>query len=193
MALDTQALMSKPPSPHATARRYWSGCRCADCLRAHNEYCRANHQTKRGNPIVPADAARDHLRALQAAGVHVDAVSALLGMNRRDVMQIRAGRWPRIRQKRERAILDLDSSAVSSNGFVPAAKTRARMAAISKAGLSQKEIGRRLGLRSKPRIARAAVVRATKAEQVRQLYAEIVLWPKRKPRRMTLDKPNRSE
>lgn len=178
--------MPKQKSPHGTARRYWSGCRCQECLAAHNDYCRAKHterQSKRENPIVSAQAARLHLLMLKREfRVTIDAVVEATGIRRAPLMQIRNGRWKGIRRERERVILAVGAEARKFVGMVAATKTRELLAKISAAGLSQKKIGKRLGLRSKPRMARKPFVRVEKARAVEELYRHVRTTPKAAPK-----------
>lgn len=170
--------MRRPKSPHGTARRYWSGCRCADCLTAHNDYCRANHRAKRGNPVVDAGEVRAHLVALQEQGVYVDAVALETGISRRDLIQLRNGRKANLRKKRADDILAVGPSAAERNGEVPAGPTVKRLRRILRV-LTQRQVGERLGLKSKIHLPRADVVRASNARRIRLLYGEVILRPRR--------------
>lgn len=128
---------------------------------------------------MTAQAARLHLSMLKREfRVTIDAVVLATGIGRTPLMQIRNGRWKRIRREREQAILAVGAEARQFVGMVASTKTRQLLAKISAAGLSQKKIGKRLGLKSKPRMARKAFVRVEKAHEVEELYRHIRSTPK---------------
>jgi hypothetical protein len=108
-------------------------------------------------------------------GITAYAVALELGIQPSRVMQIRNGRQKNIREARLRLILDIGREAKTLTGMVPAEQTRERLKAISATGLGQKKIGKLLGLRSKPRIARKEFVQADKASAVRRLYHQVVM------------------
>lgn len=64
---------------HGTLSCYKNGCRCSECRAANAEYNREyKRRTTRGHPTTPlvgADAARAHVRALQAAGMPTDRIA----------------------------------------------------------------------------------------------------------------------
>lgn len=154
---------------HGTRLRYaWGpsqdgqrgrGCRCADCTEAN----RADHAHRermiaygRWQPFVDAGPAREHIRALGAAGIGWRRAAELAGLSASAVGLLlygrpgRDGQPPsrRIRPETEQKILAVRPGLETLGGgaVVDATGARRRLQALVAAGHSQARLGERLGI-----------------------------------------------
>jgi transcriptional regulator with XRE-family HTH domain len=178
---------------HGTRARYvmgegpgkMPGCRCGPCTAANREY--ASHRGRqqvygRWQPGVDAEPAREHLRALSAAGIGWKQAARLSGLSTGVVSKLLYGigeRPPtrRIRPATEQRILAIPVAAPSlaRAAVVDATATRRRLQALVARGYSQAVLARRLGiLRSNFSQITAGQVTAATERDVAGLYDQ--LW-----------------
>jgi hypothetical protein len=123
------------PCPHGSHLRKDSGKVCSKC-----------RQRLVWNGLVPANAARHHLRMLSKHGVGYKTVADAAGLANSVVGAIMRGKKKCIRAKTERAILEVDEGAMADHGLVdagPVWEMIDRM--VRKHGFTRTEIARRLG------------------------------------------------
>lgn len=112
-------------APHGTRTRYLHRkCRCEPCREANSAYAAARYRNSaRPNPLVPATAARKHLRLLNRHGVGIDSVSDVTGLGTSPLQQLRAGRRERVTLKTEQLILGVTIDAYAGGARIPARRT----------------------------------------------------------------------
>lgn len=158
---------------HGTRARYVAlKCRCHPCRAANAAYQRTR-ASQPGNPLVPADKAREHLAALSAQGVGRHAVQAASDVSGSVLADIISGAKPRIRAETERRILEVDAGAIADGALVPAAETRAAIREMLLLGLTKTEIAERLGYKTGALQLTRPRVTARNAFRVRRLLAEV--------------------
>ncbi len=163
------------------------GCRCASCTEAN----RLDHQHRarmrlygQWQPYVDAAPAREHARALSAAGIGRRRVADLAGISGGAVSRLLFGgpgdRPPtrRIRPETEARILGVKvaPAALSPGATVDATGTRRRLQALVACGYSKERLAARLGVTGgnlATSMEREQVIAATE-RAVRALYDE--LW-----------------
>jgi hypothetical protein len=161
--------------PHGTRARYAAKCRCDECRTANREYARRRtRQVIRGirNPIVPADAARKHLRQLAAAGIGTWAVADVTGLSRGVIQQVRMGQQTQLRLRSEELILGVDKRAISDSTLVSAAPTWRILDGLVSDGYTKTQLAKWLGLARAIQFRRDRVTAKT-ALRVRKLAAAI--------------------
>lgn len=94
---------------HGTRAGYAKGCKCDDCTEANNTYNRRNDTN--GTDLVPATAARGHLRLLEGRGAVVKAMARAADLNVKTVTEVKDGTLVRVRPETEQAILTLTLQA----------------------------------------------------------------------------------
>jgi hypothetical protein len=164
------------------------GCRCTPCTQASRQA--EDHRTRmklygQWQPYVDAGPAREHLRALAAAGIGWRRAAELAGVATGAVSKLLYGgpgdRPPSrgIRPETERKLLAVRAApeSLSAGARTDAGGTRRRVQALVAAGYSQAILAGRLGIqRSNFRLATCDQVTAGTARAVRELYDE--LWDK---------------
>ena len=143
--------------PHGTRSRYGvEGCRCPACTAAASRYQHRlkriqleEHYGARPSRFVDPVEAQDHLLKLQAAGIGSKQVSALCGISRSAVNEIRNGCRARIRRQTADAILGvcLDEHC-TPHALVDAKPAHRAVERMQRAGLTKKEIAHALGCQS---------------------------------------------
>ena len=183
-------------SAHGTRARYVGGpdengrpggCRCASCTEGN----RLDHAHRarmklygRWQPYVDAAPAREHVRALSAAGVGWKRAAKLAGVSTGSMSRLLFGgpgdRLPsrRIRPETERRLLAvrITPAALSPGARVDATGTRRRLQALVACGYSKSRLAARLGVQGgnlATSMERDQVTAATE-RAVRALYDE--LW-----------------
>lgn len=172
-----------------TRSRYnFAGCRCAECTEAQRVYHadrRRKVAYKRWNPWVDAEPARQHVKALQAAGLGRARIGELAGMDQCAIWRLEHGNPKRgklppfqIREDTADRILAVTASleTLAAYATVDATGSRRRLQALVAVGWSQRRLAARLGvdptnmtsLMKRPRVL------ATRARAIRELYEE--LW-----------------
>lgn len=134
--------------PHGDRLRYMAGCRCPACRGANTAYERMRARARKaglGNPIVPADEARAHLKALSAAGVGRQTVADATNISSAIVQMIAAGTREKIRMATARKILAVTPDCKADGTRIDAAPTWALIHALIKAGDTKLSIARALG------------------------------------------------
>ena len=171
------------PAEHGQAG---AGCRCTPCTdanRATGAHRERMIRYGRWRPYVDAGAAREHLRAVTAAGIGWKRAAQLAGVSTGAMSKLLyggpGGRPPsrRIRQETERKILAIRPAPelLSAGARTDATGTRRRVQALVAVGYSQATLAARLGIqRSNFRLATCDQVTAVTARAVRELYDE--LW-----------------
>lgn len=133
---------------HGTRAKYVCGCRCDACRTANRMYARKRAKTRifhGGNPLVPAEPARLHLRRLSRDGVGRRAVERASGVPNSILLEIRTKRKAMIRRSTEKRILDIGLEALADHALVPADKTWKRINELIEEGFTKAELARRLG------------------------------------------------
>jgi len=173
------------PDEHDRAGR---GCRCTPCTQANRQA--EDHRARmklygQWRPYVDAAPAREHLRALAAAGIGWRRAAQLAGVASGAVSKLLyggpGGRPPSrgIRPETEQKLLAVRAvpESLSAGARTDAAGTRRRVQALVAAGYSQAILAGRLGIqRSNFQLATCDQVTAGTAQAVRELYDE--LWDK---------------
>jgi transcriptional regulator with XRE-family HTH domain len=179
---------------HGTRARYvmgegpgeTPGCRCAACTEANRAYASQRERQQvygRWQPRVEAGPAREHLRALSAAGIGWKRAAELSGVSTGAVSKLLFGgpgdRPPsrRIRPETAQKLLAVPLAGPSRApaAVVDATATRRRLQALVARGYSQAALAARLGIqRSNFGQAVAGKVTAATERAVSDLYDE--LW-----------------
>ena len=133
------------------------------------------------HPTVDASATRQHIAALRATGVSLEAIGDTAGLWRNTIAAIAHGRIQRIRARTAEAVLRVTADIITAHSTVAvcAVGTRRRLQALVAIGWPQRHLAQRLGMtgsnfgamlygRSTPR------VRAATAHAVTALYDR--LW-----------------
>jgi len=179
---------------HGTRARYvmgegpgkTAGCRCDACTAANRAYAAQRERQQaygRWAPRVDAGPAKEHLRALSAAGIGWKRAAELSGVSTGAVSKLLFGgpgdRPParRIRPETEQKLLavPLAAPSLAAAAVVDATATRRRLQALVARGYSQAALAARLGIqRSNFGQAAAGKVTAATERAVSDLYDE--LW-----------------
>ena len=162
--------------PHGQRLRYMAGCRCTECRAANTAYeCHriAERKAGRGNGIVSAAAARNHLAKLSSTGVGRRTVQAVTGVADTVLVDLIAGRKTRIRAETERRILGVTTRAAADKALIDAGPTWKLLEELLADGYSKADLARQL-LRAKPalQIGRSKVTVRT-AFEVERMYARL--------------------
>ncbi len=163
--------------PHGTRLRYISGCHCVPCRAANSRYECARAAARRAGDwrgIVPADAARAHLKQLSRMGVGYKSVAAASDVAPSILFAIRSGAKTRIRASTERRILAVDGAAIADHALVPAGPTWKRIRELLDEGFSKAELARRLGYQTPALQLRRGQVLAASAAKVERFYRLMV-------------------
>ena len=162
--------------PCGTRAKYVSGCRCMVCRAANSRYQTERERRKKetgGNPLVDAEAGREHLRALSKRGIGYKTVSDYSGVGRSTVFQVMTGAKRRVRKATLDAILAVDRSCIAGGTLVKAGDTWRRINWMLEEGFTKREIARRLGAKTPAlQIGRKLVTGAT-AVRVERLERQI--------------------
>jgi hypothetical protein len=138
--------------PHGTRIRYMTGCRCVPCRAANSRYSSARELARKNGDraeIVSASRARRHPETLARHGIGRYVAAEACGLNPRRIAEIRSGKKTNIRKRTERAILSVTLDARGANTLVDAQPVWAQIERLLSEGLTQRELARRLGSRSK--------------------------------------------
>lgn len=181
--------------PHGTRARYvsgpgpgkGSGCRCNACRAANRTQARHRERQilyDRWAPYVDAGPAREHVRALSAAGVGWKRAAELAGVSSGAVSRLLYGgpgdRAPsrRIRPQTAAAILAIrpTAQAFAPGALVASTGIRRRLQALVATGWSQARLAGHLGLTPSNfgAMMRSGQVTAGTAQAVRDMYDR--LW-----------------
>lgn len=128
--------------------RYLGGCRCAACRAANSAYETQRARARaagESNGIVPADKARAHINALQAAGVGLRSISTAADVPYNIIGGISRGERPRLRAQSERKILAITTAAAADHALVPAGLTWKLLDELIAAGHTRKSLATALG------------------------------------------------
>lgn len=169
--------------PHGTRVKYMGGCKCVDCRAANTKYelRRAVHRaTGRGNGLVPADAAREHLLMLSREGVGRRTVAALTKVAITTLQLIKAGQRKNLRAMSEKKILAVTPDNIRGRALVRAAPTWAIIRYLVDEGYTQTEIATRLGMGRTLQF-RGKWIAETTANKVKALFDELELGAEIEP------------
>jgi hypothetical protein len=111
---------------HGVRARYVQGCRCQPCTIANRTYARENARAAArgdGNPLVPADIARKHLRRLSRQGVGYKTAADAACVATSVVAKIVSGERTQIRRKTAQRLLAVTRMAAGEATLVPAGRT----------------------------------------------------------------------
>jgi hypothetical protein len=149
---------------HGTRARYNSArCRCVECRAANARYESA--RSKRDpNPLVSADAVREHLRALTDAA----------DVSRSTLADVRRGENRYIRQQAATRILCVDQQAAADHALVPARETWRLLRELISAGYRRGDLAQRLGNKVPALQLRRGMVLARTALKVQRLHAALM-------------------
>ncbi|OQO89903.1 hypothetical protein B1813_18860 [Saccharomonospora piscinae] len=185
--------MTTKVRPHGSRAKYvHEKCRCDDCRRAIREYERwRTRQAAYGRiELVDAEPVRQHIRALQAAGMGPRRIAALAGLHPNVLRKIlygdpRRGQAPtkRVRPHNARRILAVRASldVLGASVLVDGTGTRRRLQALIALGWSQARLAEQVGMlpTNFGRTLRCERVRADTARTVRALYER--MWDQAPP------------
>lgn len=160
--------------PHGDRLRYMAGCRCPACRGANTAYERMRARARKaglGNPIVPADEARAHLKALSAAGVGRATVAQATDISGAIVQMIAAGIRERVRLATARKILAVTPDCKADGTRIDAAPTWALIQELLKAGDTKLSIARALGQQGSGLQLSRHTVTVRNADKVRRHHA----------------------
>lgn len=160
--------------PHGDRLRYMAGCRCPACRGANTAYERMRARARKaglGNPIVPADEARAHLKALSAAGVGRATVAQATDISSGIVQMIAAGTREKIRLATARKILAVTPDCKADGTRIDAAPTWALIHELIKAGDTKLSIARALGQQGAGLQLSRRTVTVRNADKVRRHHA----------------------
>ena len=165
-------------------------CRCHPCVAAAVDYERTRLRRiayGRWQPYVPAEPARQHVRALMSAGVGLKRIATLTGVPQGTLWKLIYGktrtggdrrRTARVRQSTHDELLALRPTLdnLSGRAHVDGTGTRRRLQALVALGWSQAQLAARLGMNPSTLsriIDTDRPVRAATARAVRDLYREL--------------------
>lgn len=160
--------------PHGDRLRYMAGCRCPACRGANTAYERMRARARKaglGNPIVPADEARAHLKALSAAGVGRQTVADATNISSAIVQMIAAGTRTQIRKATASKILSVTPDCRADGTRIDAAPTWALIHELIKAGDTKLSIARALGQQGAGLQLSRRTVTVRNADKVRRHHA----------------------
>ncbi len=163
---------------HGDRLKYLAGCRCAECRRANSNYSRERKRacaTGGWNGIVPAAAAREHLRQLAAQGVGRGSVSAATDIADPILGKIISGTRKNIRKRTESIILAVTTDAAGDFARVPGAATWSMINSLLADGYTKGYIAIRLGRKTKSLQLHKDFVSVRNAFLVKRLYQEMHL------------------
>lgn len=168
--------------PHGTRARYvGGGCRCAACRSANSAYekrARRLRLTGRGNPLVPARRAREHIRRLSLSGVGRKAVSVHSGVPNSTLHKILDGTRAQIRRATEKRILAVEGGDQLDGALCPGDLARKQVRYLQRQeGYTLAELTKLLGLGSvtAPQfLYRGGPIRVATARAVQELYERAI-------------------
>lgn len=162
--------------PHGDRVKYVAGCRCERCREANTLYESARKQARaRGdwNGLVTADAARAHLKLLQAEGLGRRTVAEAAGVGETVLQEIVACTKQRIRARTSRRILAVTTGARADASLVPATKVWRLIRDLYRQGFTEGDIATRLGYaRPYLQIGKGRVLAITEL-QIERLHAQM--------------------
>lgn len=160
--------------PHGDRLRYLAGCRCPACRGANTAYERMRSRARKagmGNPIVPADEARAHLKALAAIGVGRNTVALATDISSAILHMIARGTREKIRKATERKILAVTSGCLADGARIDAAPTWALIRELIDAGDTKLSIALAIGQKGSGLQLSRKQVTVRNAEKVRRHHA----------------------
>lgn len=163
--------------PHGTRVKYLGGCRCVPCRAANSRYsveCDWRRRNWEGNPLVPADLARQHILALAGQQVGRRAVAAASDTPESTISAIRDGRRLHVRRRTEERILAVGDQQRSDASLVPAAGMWRQIGELLAEGFTTAELARRLGYRNPVLQFRQDLVLAKTVLKVEKFYRAIM-------------------
>lgn len=182
-AFDVPSIMYLKPAkmlaadkPHGVRLRYMAGCRCDACRRANTDYEIQRAKARKAgdwNGIVPADRAREHLKALSRRGIGRRTVQACTDISVTVLFDIRSGRKKRIRARTERLILGVTKAQAADHALISGRKSARRIALLLEEGYTQKFLARRLGYKHPALQFNQDRITVRNAARIERLYKEL--------------------
>jgi hypothetical protein len=167
------------PAVCGTKLRYVHGCRCEDCRLA---YCAGQKETRerlkagRGDYVVSAEFAREHLKRLSRAGVGSRTVAEYTATQPQYIQKIRNGQFARIRMSTEARIMRVRPDMLADHAAVPVGESRRLVAEMNAAGFTKQRLavllgyaGEKLQFLDGPRIS------VRNAARVKRLHQKLVV------------------
>jgi hypothetical protein len=157
---------------HGTRADYKRGCRCLPCRVANATYRPASRRV-----LIPADASRAHLLALEANGLGREQVAKLSGLSAMHVYRVRSGAIARVCPETEQRILAV-KPVPALGALVPSWPCRRLLDQLRREGFQRRDLAERYGIprrtppRRRVRVSTALRVRAACA--VMEIGAEEV-------------------
>ena len=156
---------------HGTRWKYSKGCRCRPCRNARRDGGREERRRKGMQQIVSVDRSRARLNRLNAPNV---AIARVTGLSIGFIAKIRSNFNKKfVYESTERLILSvteeqIDESWLGSK-FVNGKETRQLVLDLNASGFSNREIGRKLGIKSPLAFSRERV-RLWNAKRIERMY-----------------------
>ncbi|OKI16538.1 helix-turn-helix transcriptional regulator [Streptomyces sp. CB03911] len=148
--------MSKPLAPHGTYARFLgrpaaniAGCRCDDCtLEGRRYYMRRDYLASTGRPLtVSAEATREHLKSLFAAGAGWTQLVAVSGSSSSTISGILSGRQATVRRSTEQKLLRIRAEQVRPEvRSMPSVGAVRRLRALTALGHTSRRLAAATGM-----------------------------------------------
>lgn len=145
--------------------------------------CRSCRELLVWDGLVSAEPARLHLGALAKLGVGRRAVQAACDVPDSTLVKIKNGKRQQLRASTAKKILAVTEDARGDASLVSANSTWRRINELMAAGLSEKDLARRLGYKTPYLQFRADKITARNELKVEKLYNQIMTWRDRHGRR----------
>jgi hypothetical protein len=161
---------------HGCHARYTAGCRCLPCRAAHARYesrCAELRRIGKGNPVVSAEPARQHLRALSRHGVGYKTVAKVAHVAASVLLGIRRGCRKNCRAATERAVLAVDRTAVHGTTNIDAGPTWNLINKLLRDGYSKAQLAAWLGLKTPALQLHHERITAINAAKIRRMHDDV--------------------
>jgi hypothetical protein len=169
---------------HGPERCHRRNCRAEPCIADARAYQAAHkrHRTRmiaygRWNPFVDAEPARQHVAALRAAGIGIDQIPALAGLDRRCITRLPRTRSLRAETAAKILAIQPHPDLVAGGARTDATGTRRRLQALQALGWSQRRLAELLDTQQvvvgKAARGKSQFVTVATARRVRDLYDHI--------------------
>lgn len=161
--------------PHGTRIKYLGGCRCVPCKAAASRYeseRQARRRQGQGNGLIDTRDVVTHLKKLSDQGVGYKAACEAAGVGKSSVNKILTGKRTQMRAANARLLLAVTADmAIRDGALVPAKPTWRRIRWLMNEGMTQGEIARRLGYKTRKLQIGKGLIRASTAMKVEKLVS----------------------
>jgi hypothetical protein len=175
---------------HGPERCHRRVCHAEPCIADTRAYKAAHkrHRTRmiaygRWSPFVDAEPVRQHVAALRAAGIGIDQIPVLAGLDRRCITRLPRTRSLRADTAAKILAVRPDPDLRAGGARIDATGTRRRLQALQVLGWSQRRLAELLGTQQvvvgKVARGQSEFVRVATARRVRDLYERI--WDQQPP------------